>query len=478
MKKSDFSPKYSGEIRQQTSRDKPFTVPHMRCWAKGLVLDNGKPWELEPFMGWFFGDVFSGFLENLLVIPEGNAKTTMAGGFVLYHLEFMPHARVPVAASSRDQAEWLYQAAAGFVERSDLKQFRCQEGYRRIRCDSSGSRAQIFAADDRTGDGIVPTLAILEELHRHRNLNLYRTWRGKLEKRGGQLIAISTAGEPDGEFEALRKRMRDEAKITKRKGAFLRAVGEHSVLHEWALPKEGNPDDLRQVKAANPLKAVTIASLKRKRSSPAFESSHWRRFVCGMPARLESWLAPGDWDRLKVDVGTVVPGDEIYVGVRIGAEIGIGLASPRGEGVAVKMIPIPAPVGSRVPLRVVEGVLRDIDKTYRVVRILYDPDHFERSAEILAAEGLPMRVDYQSPKKLTQATATLWRLVSGQLLSHDGDPELRRQVLAGATKETQQGWRIEPTRDTAGLVAMMIAAQEASWSSPIPTIRIPSGSVG
>jgi hypothetical protein len=43
------------------------------------------------------------------------------------------------------------------------------EGYRRIKCLRSGGRIQVFAADDRTGDGVF-TLALLDELHRHRDL--------------------------------------------------------------------------------------------------------------------------------------------------------------------------------------------------------------------------------------------------------------------------------------------------------------------
>jgi phage terminase large subunit-like protein len=454
---------------------KAASVAHFRVWAKNLILDSGKPWVLEKFQADFLEDVFRGYMEALLVIPEGNAKTTLTGGLLLYHLEHMPHARVPVAASSRDQAEWLYQAAAGFVERSELKQFKCQEGYRRIKCEATGSRAQIFAADDRTGDGIIPTLAILEELHRHKNLNLYRTWRGKLEKRGGQMISISTAGEPDGEFEALRKAMRDQATTSHREGAFLRAEGPNSILHEYAVPEDGDPDDLTQVLAANPLKSITRAVLERKRTSPAYEPNHWRRFVCGMPARLESPIRPQDWDPLKTDIGAVAPDDEVYVGIRIGAAIGIALASPRGEGVAVKMIPLPAPVSSRVSFRVIEDLLRELDQTYRVIQFIYDPDHFARSAELLEEEGLPMEKEFQSPKKLTQATSTFWRLVSGRLLSHDGDPELRRQVLAGTTKETQQGWRFEPTADTAGLIATIIAVHQATDVPPHePLIVLPS----
>jgi phage terminase large subunit-like protein len=67
------------------------------------------------------------------------------------------------------------------------------------------SRIQVFASDDRTGDGVIPGgIAILDELHRHRDLKLYETWKGKLKKRDAQIIVISTAGEVGSEFEEER----------------------------------------------------------------------------------------------------------------------------------------------------------------------------------------------------------------------------------------------------------------------------------
>jgi phage terminase large subunit-like protein len=60
---------------------------------------------------------------------------------------------------------------------------------------ADGGRLQVFAADDRTGDGIIPGgIALVDELHRHRDLRLYRVWVGKLVKRGAQIVTISTAG--------------------------------------------------------------------------------------------------------------------------------------------------------------------------------------------------------------------------------------------------------------------------------------------
>jgi phage terminase large subunit-like protein len=454
----------------------PFTLAHFRRWCSDLILDTGEPWKLEPFQGAFVRDVFAGFQENWLVIPEENAKTTLTAGLLLYHAQHLDHARAVVAASAAIQARWLYDAAAGFVERTpSLSRFRCQEGYLRI-LYPNGSRIQVFAADARTADGGIPTLAVCEELHRHRDLDLYRTWRGKLEKRGGQLVAISTAGDPEGEFEAVRKRIRDSATSSKRRGCYLRAVTGTTVLHEYAVPEKGNPDNLRTVKMANPLRAITVARLQRKKASPAMTSAHWRRFVCGMPARMDEWVTPAAWDGLKVDIGGLIDGEEVVVGLRVGAGLGVGIVAPReGERFTVGIRYLTAPEGGRVPFHEIEETLASVCETYDVSEIDYDPKQVGAAADILEERGFPMVRVPQTAMRLAPATATLWRLISAGLLMHDGDPELRRQVLAGRTKETLEGWRLDPTADTSALVALAMACHEASkGASPDPLIVLPA----
>jgi phage terminase large subunit-like protein len=195
----------------------PGTLAHFRAWAKTLILDTGEPWIVEPFQAKIVKDILAGYEVVWVVLPEGNAKTTLMAGIALYHGDSegwnVPSPEVPIGASSREQAEIMYRQAEGFVLRSGLEdRFKCQEGYRRIKCLGTNGRIQVYAADARTGDGVIPTLALLDELHRHRDLRLYRTWRGKLGKRKGQLGVISTAGEPDSDFEETRASILDGAK--------------------------------------------------------------------------------------------------------------------------------------------------------------------------------------------------------------------------------------------------------------------------
>ena len=189
---------------------KPFTIEHFAKWTGNLTLDSGEKWVPEPFQLAFVKDVFHGYPSCWLIVPEGNGKTTLVAGLALYFCEFSPQpVSIPVAASARDQAEILYRQAEGFVLRSkplhdlvssalqvirgklklEVPRFRALPGHRRIE-HYKGSRIQVQAADERTGDGVIFRLALIDELHRHRNLALWRTWAGKIFKQGGQVIVI------------------------------------------------------------------------------------------------------------------------------------------------------------------------------------------------------------------------------------------------------------------------------------------------
>jgi phage terminase large subunit-like protein len=456
---------------------KPFTPEHFKAWAHDLILDSGEPWEVEDFQLDFLADVFHGYSECWLVVPEGNAKTTLVAGLVLYHIEFAPNADVTVAASSRDQAEILYRAAAEFVYRSPglLDRFRPYDGYRRIIYRANRSRIQIFAADDRTGDGIKPTMAVMEELHRHRHLDLYRTWRGKLEKRGGQIIAISTAGEPEGEFEEVRKAMRDQATETTRRECFLRATSPTTVLHEYAVPEDEDPEDLDLALQANPLKMINRATLERKRSSPSWNLAHWRRFVLGQPSRMDTWIEPAVWDALKTDIGGIEEGDDVFLAVRVtqAGGCGVGIAAPKDDdrvAVACEMLPYDFPG--------LEFRLRQLDDRYKVRAMFGYAPQFGIGVDVMRDHGIPLEDLAQSPMRLMEATSTFRTLVAAHRLSHDGDPVLRKQVMAGMVKEAPTGSYLTPTKEVQGLVAVILAADQATQWSPRPLVLLPSGSVG
>lgn len=416
----------------------PFTLPHFRAWAADLILDNGKPWELEPFQEAFIEDVFAGYVEAWLIVPEGNGKTTTVAGLALYHCEHTPDGWVPVGAASRDQAKIIYRQAAGFVRRTERLAgiFRCYEGYRRIHHLENGARIEIFAADDRTSDGVIPTLCLVDEPHRQRDLSLYLTWSGKLDKRGGQIIAISTAGEPGSEFELTRERLRQQAAETKRDGAFGRFGTETSVLHEWALPEGGDPDDVRQVKAANPFSGVTLEALRQKRARPTMTLQHWRRFVCNLPTRGDNAaIQEVEWHNAASDE-RIPAGVHVSVGLDVAWKWDTTAAVPlwvRDEHFRLfgpAKILVPPRDGSSLDPNEVEHALVEIHERNPVDTVVMDTTRAEQLGSWIEAEFGATVIDRsQTNSHAAQDFERFMDALRNGWLKHSGDPGLTRHVL-------------------------------------------------
>ena len=66
-----------------------------------------------------------------------------------------------------------------------------KRGYREIRSRRDAGRIRVLAADVDTADGVIPTLALVDELHRQPSAGLYGVFRDGLGPRGGQMVTIS-----------------------------------------------------------------------------------------------------------------------------------------------------------------------------------------------------------------------------------------------------------------------------------------------
>jgi phage terminase large subunit-like protein len=458
----------STTLRRSAERLEPFTLEHFRRYCYALRLDSGDRFVLEEFQEAVSADIFAGFAETWMIVPEGNGKTTFMSAHALYHGDYMPSAFVPIGASSREQAEILYRQAEGFVFRTPglRDRFKCQEGYRRIKCLRTGGRIQVYAADDRTADGIIPTLAMLDELHRHRNLRLYRTWRGKLLKRGGQIATISTAGEPGGEFEDARANMRRLAREVTVDGCHVRAVGEDSVLHDWAVPSTGQAVDMDVVAAANPRTDLTAEVLRKKHDSPTMTNEHWLRFVCNIPSSFDgNGISGDDWDALA-DPNLDPDRDLVGVGwMDLAWQIdtsAIGVLLWDEEGMRY----VPSPVVVEPPVDESDIVRAIVDFQLRFPRLIgwvMDPNAgAQQMAQLLEKGTHPLQIDRdvpplefiehsQDPAPMSLAATRLDEAVRTRVLRHSGDRTMRRHVLNAVRRATAgEKYRFDRPSDAKG----------------------------
>lgn len=439
----------SPKREQSARRPKPLTVDHFRAYASNLVLDTGSLWVPEDFQLEVVADILAGEPEVWMVVPEGNAKTTLLGGVALYHADYTPGAEVVLGASSRDQCEWLHRQAAGFVERTDglKRRFRVFDGYRRIKALRTGGRIQVFAADERTGDGVIFTLALLDELHRHRDLRLYRTWRGKTRKRGGQVAAISTAGEPDSEFEQIRAQVRTEAPDLRVTGAHTRAAGAGMVLHDYSVPADGDVEDMEQVKAANPLSTITVEMLAEDRGSPTMSGTHWRRFKCNQAVRgISTAIDESEWT--EADVGEDIPeGQAVWVGFDAGWKWDTTVWAPfwwrdrEHRQLGIPTILTPPRDGTSLEPKLVKQAFRDLNERNPVEVVVGDETRAEDIFGWIRDEFPGVRVvsyPQGNPMKALAAERFLEGLREG-FLKQPGDPEFTRHAMNAIARTLPDG---------------------------------------
>lgn len=426
----------------------PNTIEHFDCWARQLVLDSGEFWEPEDFQLEVVEEILGGNPITWDVVPEGNGKTTLFAGLGLYHLDPIgAQVNAPwivVAAAAKEQAEILYQQAEGFVLDTPgmSDRFRCLGGFRRInRANGLGrGRIQILAADDKTADGAIFTLALIDELHNHRDLRLYRRWVGKRKKRGGQIAVISTAGEPGSDFEDTRTKILTNAEKVTQDGPHIRAEGGGVVLHDWAVRERAKAEDMEAVAEANPLSSITAGSLAEKRADPTMTLEHWLRFTCNIATRIEGVaIHPEDWDALaEKNLKPRLPGwcvGWLDLGWKIDTTaMGVLLWESAERRVICGVNVLPSPVAEA---DIVEGMLA-IQRKYKPRTWVFDPNAGgQQMAQLLTKGEHPKQGDTtfdftehpQDSSLMAVAASRFDEAIRAGWLVHDGDETLRAHAL-------------------------------------------------
>jgi phage terminase large subunit-like protein len=97
----------------------------------------------------------------------------------------------------------------------------------------------------------------------------------------------------------------------------------------------------------------------------------------------------------------------------------------------------------RVDIAAVEQTILDACRRFSVREVVCDPFRWQRTMQILEAEGLPI-VEWPtgSPSRMVPACARFYDAVMDGRLSHDGDPRLARHVANAHVKTDRLGPRI------------------------------------
>jgi phage terminase large subunit-like protein len=436
-------------------------------FCAALVLEDGQPMTLERFQREMLADYFDGAIESLILLPKKNGKSTLLAALSLFHLITTPDAECVVGAASRDQATILYDQAAGFVRRSQGLEERVQikRGYREIRSAHDAGRVRVLAADVDTADGVIPTLALVDELHRHKSAGLYGIFRDGLGPRSGRMLTISTAGDsegsPLGEMRASAQRLDDSERDERH--LIARSADRGYVMHEWALDRDDDVDDLRVVKLANPASWQTLEALRRRHDSPSMLPSQWARFACGLWMAADSWWISGEQWRQASTSARILPGDRITIGFDGSrSRDATALVACRLSDALVQVLAVwEAPEGQRdwrIHSSEVDAVVARTMEHYDVARGYFDPPLWQSEIEQWS-QDFDQRVtgwSTNSARMIHAVERFRTDLVDGKL-RHANDTTLNAHVMNARMREVRGGYWLTKDRDAAKIDAAIAA---------------------
>jgi len=428
-----------------------WTVPHFEAYASRLVFDDGEQHPPEDWQLAFVEDLFAGRRENWLITPEGNGKTTFTAILALYGADFCSGPWIPVGAASSKQARILHDQAGEFVRKTPglEERFRVFDGYLKIASKANGGRGiEIFAADPKTGDGVIPfPFAIIDEGHRQEDMRLYRLWKGKLRKRGGQIIMLSTAGEPETPFENTREKIRRRGGTDrKRKGAFQRVATDALVMHEYMVVSDEACSDMAAVAEANPLSLIDEKVLLDEYESDTFDLGDWKRLKCNRPTRAAiSAITDAEWDAAEVERGWVT-GENTDLGLDVAWKWDTTAFVPIWDGPEYRLlgpasIITPPRDGSTLHPDEIKSAFHELASANTVETVVMDTSKAEDIAAWLEEQGVTVLERGNTNQPAVQDYEAFMDGLRNGTLKHTGDAGLRAHVLNAIARRLPGGDR-------------------------------------
>lgn len=425
----------------------------------------GKPLELEPWQHSILSTMLvrdggrRRYNEALLGLPRKNGKSTLASAIALYFLilEGTLHdagAEVYAAAASKDQAKIVFSEAKRMILSSPHLKDACQIYRDAIVVKDTGAIFRVLSADGRLQHGLNPSCVIIDELHAHRDPELYyalRTGSGAREE--PLIVSITTAGFDLG---------------TVCGELYLRGVkGEDPRLFfHWLGVADDELDDYDAWAAANPASWITRQWLiEQSRSIPqgVFHRLHLNRWT-----RTEQlWLPKGSQAACVTDEVKLRDGDVVDMGVDMGRKhdtAAVAIVGPLDEETGLRPVEgmtwgawpdpsRPAPNahetinGDRVSFDLVEDFIRDAARRFNVRTVAFDPWRFDRSAETLMNEGIEMLEFPQSNERMAPASQGLFDAIVETRLAFPEDEVIAGQLEAATAKQVgRDSWRLDKTQ--------------------------------
>lgn len=440
------------------------------------------------------------YTEVVRGMPRKNGKSTEASAAGLYGLlaDGEAEPEVYVGAAARQQAGIVMGQSRSMALRSPrlLDHLLVRRYY--LEAPGNGGIMRALSSDGGLQHGLNPSWSVIDELHAHKNADLYTAMTtGGGAREQPMTLTITTAGiAEEGILGSIYAQiMSGPGDIEKRPGLTIYRDREAGFLGWW-YGADGD-DDIEdpavwtRVNPASWLQDGRYLGQQFARMKARGQLLDWQRYHLNrMVGVEEQWLPDGAWTRC---LGSDQLRTDLPVGVGIdkgqtGDLSAVVVAQRQDDRIIVRsrVFP-PAPATGHVNSEAIRAYLRELretyprpmvrdDKTHRPIpgpAFAYDRWAFSESSEILEDEGLNM-VDFpQYASTMGPASTTTYELITTGRLVHDGDPVLAEHVRNTTAVLTERGMKVtKPKKVTPrkndACIAMVMSVAMAMQDAPVP----------
>ena len=472
-------------------------------WAgTPMLLENWQKVILLESFGWMREDGLRVHRTMWLELGRKNSKSALAAALGVYLLiaDGEQGAEVYSSATKRDQARIVFQFAKEIVNQSPqlaehIKVQRTNMSVLRTR-----SKFEPLSAEGDTLDGLSPHGNIIDELHSHRDRNVYdKLITAQASRRQPMSVCITTAGIYDPE--KIGWQLHDHAT------ALLQGTVEDDSWFVWisAADKDDDPYERSTWEKANPNLGVSIypdfieqrasEALSQPSSLNAFMRLHLNQWT----QQIERWLDMTYWAACNHEVDLdALEGRECYMGLDLSSKLdltALALVFPPSEDdlwrlwvrcyipresmverERVDRIPystweregwITPTEGDVIDYTWIERDILELSERFNVQEVAYDPWSAQQTALRIRDDiGIPVVPIRQGFMSLSEPTKEFERLVVSGKLAHGGNSCLAWQANNVTVRHDPAG-NIKPdqgqqTHKIDGIAASIIALARAS----------------
>jgi phage terminase large subunit-like protein len=444
-----------------------FAENHFRV-MKGFRA--GEPLEFTRWQRWLLRGLMERrddgklrYRRALIGLPRKQGKSLMGSALAVYSMiAGEPGAEVYAVAGDRQQARIIFNEAKTQVQNSPMLSGIAKVYRDAIEMPTFGSVFRVLSSEFKGQAGLNPSMVLFDELWNQGDSELFdQMTLGSGARIEPLAVAITTAGY---NLDSLAGRLYHYGKQC--------ATGEVQDdsfgFWWWEAPTDCDIKSRVAWKKANPniaeglLDPDDMDTATKQTTESAFRRWRLNQWV----RTQESWLPAGAWERSLSEL-ELEPSLPIWVGIDMALKhdsIAVVIAQPQDERVVLRA-KIWQPKEEGVDVAEIEAYLREVHQAYQVAEFAFDPAYFQRSAEALADDGLPMVEFPQTGARMIPACGQTYEQIVQGKIAHDGSPTFTDQVLSAAQRMTDAGWRLSKNKSKRKIdacIAMVMAVDRAT----------------